>query len=153
MHFPYETVVQAFASVGIDAAYDEATPDSAFAKKVKAWEKLSKKKKAHLEEKLVELNRTEVDNFVEELTCSVTRRVESVRVLVLHGDPVECASADDAIRFVEEYDLTDGAKAIARFEIEVRFNNGAKIGASFPTKNEAIAFLRDYQPHPLTPVG
>jgi len=43
------------------------------------------------------------------------------------------------------YRLREDAEQREMFEIVVRFNNGAKIEATFPTRQEAIAFLRTFE--------
>jgi hypothetical protein len=40
LYFPYDKVVQVFGRFGIDAAFEENTPDSEFARKMKAWSRL-----------------------------------------------------------------------------------------------------------------
>ncbi|PYJ60595.1 MAG: hypothetical protein DME24_08875 [Verrucomicrobia bacterium] len=43
------------------------------------------------------------------------------------------------------YRLREDAEQREMFEIVVRFNNGAKIEATFPTRQEAIGFLRTFE--------
>ena len=43
------------------------------------------------------------------------------------------------------YQMRDASEQREMFEIMVRFNNGAKIEATFPTRPEAIAFLRTFE--------
>jgi hypothetical protein len=58
---------------------------------------------------------------------------------------------DAAISFIETYNETDEAvKTIARFEIQIRYNNGDSIKGEFIDKDGAAAFLRTYQ-SPLRP--
>ena len=45
LYFPYKSVIGAFAFAGIDAAFDEDTPDSQLLRKVKQYQKLSAAKK------------------------------------------------------------------------------------------------------------
>ena len=85
VYFPYETVVDAFRSVGINAAYGEETPDAEFAKKVRAWETLPERKRVALVRALVKVGEGDVREFMAKLDRAVSRKVESVRVLVLHG--------------------------------------------------------------------
>ena len=45
LYFPYESIIAAFAAVGIDAHFDEKTPDSALTRKIKKYIALSDRKK------------------------------------------------------------------------------------------------------------
>jgi hypothetical protein len=67
---------------------------------------------------------------------------------VLRGHSVECSDVDGAIAYLIEeessYRLREGGVQREAFEIQVRFNTGAKIEASFPRRAEAIAFLRTF---------
>lgn len=48
MYFPYETVVAAFASVGINAEFDESTPDSRFQEAINKIEALNANQRSSL---------------------------------------------------------------------------------------------------------
>jgi hypothetical protein len=52
LHFPYGCVVEAFSEAGIDASFDENTPDKQFARKVKQFKKLGEAAKGRLAEGL-----------------------------------------------------------------------------------------------------
>jgi hypothetical protein len=40
--------------------------------------------------------------------------------------------------------LREDGDQLESFEVQIRFNNGAKIDATFPKRAEAIAFLRSF---------
>jgi hypothetical protein len=52
----------------------------------------------------------------------------------------------EILHFEEEssYRLRESGEERESFEVQVRFNTGAKIDATFPKRDEAIAFLRSY---------
>jgi hypothetical protein len=152
LYFPYGDVVAAFNAVGIDASFSENTADLAFAKKVRKWEALSRKKKVLLATSLVEKNRDAVDKFVGKLTLAITRQVALIRVLPLHGSIAEWTSAEEAIRFVQEYKESANSRPLIKYEITVIYTNGDKIEAHFGDRRDAIAFLEEYQGPELTPV-
>jgi hypothetical protein len=62
LYFPYETVVKAFKKANINAAFDEATSEKDFKKKIVSWEQLSDK--GQIAKELIRLNKTEVNNFL-----------------------------------------------------------------------------------------
>ncbi len=102
-HFPYETVVKAFKEVGIDASFKEDTPRDKFEAEMRRWNKLEPEKKKKVYETLVNQNKKEIESFLEKLDKKVNRRVKSVRILPLHGADMECASIEDAIKFIADY--------------------------------------------------
>jgi len=145
LYFPHETVVAAFRAVGVNAAFDEQTPDAEFARKVRAWEKLTAKQQARVAGKLQAINVQSVNSFMAALERAVTRRVESVRVLPLHGTAKECGTLQQAIAFIEAYAEADGGRPIVRYEVQIRYSNGDKIEGQFTDREGAIQFLRSYQ--------
>ena len=51
------------------------------------------------------------------------------------------------VHLIEEersYPLREGSEQREAFEVQLRFNTGAKIKATFPKRAEAIAFLRGF---------
>ena len=68
------------------------------------------------------------------------------RLTVLRGHSVECTDVASAIAYLVEeersYRLPEDGEQRESFEVQVRFNTGAKIEATFPKRTEAIAFLR-----------
>jgi hypothetical protein len=141
LFLPYETVVEAFSIVGIDATFDEDTADKVFARKVRAWERLSRGKQATVARKLLDLNAADVDRFVRELEAAVTRRVQLVRVLPLHGAPREYSTVEEAMEFVRRYDESPGTLPIVLYEIDVRYTNGDRVEGRFKDRRTALAFL------------
>jgi len=150
LYFPYQTMVDAFQRVGLDARFDEDTPDREFAAKVRAWRKLSAARRTVVARSLMSLNRTEVDRFAEALSRCVGRQVESIRVLPLHGKVCEWKAAAAAIAFVEAY-AASGAQPLVKFEIRVKYTNGDCVEANFADKDRAVEFLRAYLPSAAKP--
>ena len=70
------------------------------------------------------------------------------RITVLRGHSVECHDVQSAIAYLIEeeksYRLREGGEQREAFEIQIRFNTGAKIEATFPKRAEAIAFHRSF---------
>lgn len=144
LYFPYETTVRAFAAFGIDAAFDENTPDVAFAKKVAAFEALSGKQREALGKALLVENDSEVIAFIAALRRAVVRAVTSVRILPLHGLPKDHTTVKDAITFIEGYSEEGTGAALTRYEVRIKYSNGDVIEGAFEKKADAIAFLKGY---------
>lgn len=148
LYFSYDTIVEAFNQIGIDANFDEDTPDDEFSQKVYAWESLSPSDKNKVATSLINVNSEEVNQFIGALSRAVKREIELIRLLPLHGSPTICASVKEAISFIEDYNENDSAKPVVKYEIEIRYNSGTVIRGEFPDKDEAIYFLREYElPH------
>ena len=151
LYFSYESIVSAFDSVGIDARFDEATPNAVCATKVKAWDKLNRATRNKIGEHLLREQGEQVTEFIRLLKESITRQVNRVVVLPLHGGSVVWDTVDSAIHFIESYNKTDIIiKPVAKYEIQIRYNNGDSIKGEFVNKEGAVSFLRTYQP-PLWP--
>ncbi len=153
LYFPYQALVSVFPEVGIDATFDEDTPDAECAAKVAAWKDLSGEQRQWLGKQLLARNASQVRPFIQALESAITRSIGTVRVLPLHGTMIELESVGKAIAFVESYDEQAAPeRPIARYEIQIRYNNGDQINGAFSRKEEALEFLRSYQPglRPLT---
>lgn len=153
LYFPYLAVIKAFAAVGIDADSSEDTPDAEFAQKVKKWEALSTKEKDYVATSLIENCKEDVDKFIEMLTRSIKRQIASIRVLPLHGSPVDWVSIDEAIEFIEQYSEEGNSHPVIKYEIIITYNNGDKIEAQFGEKLDAIQFLRQFEGPGFIPIG
>lgn len=151
LHIPYESILEAFQEVGIDASsVDRITTEEEFQRKIVQWEALPQPETGERFLKaLYRMHAAGVAEFQARLEASLLRGVVSVRLAVLRGHTVECADIESAIVYLIEEEkahrLREDVEHREMFEIVVRFNNGAKIEATFPTRPEAIAFLRTFE--------
>lgn len=146
LHVPLGSVVEVFGQFGIDAQFDEATLDAEFQKKVDRYNRLSKRRRNQLAQSLVQRHATDVQGFLQSLDKVVSRQIERILVIALHGNLQELRTVDDAVAFVRNYAETTASLPLARFEIEVQFGNGDTIRGSFADRDAAIAFLNGYRP-------
>jgi len=140
--FPYKSIVDAFASVGINAAFDEGTPDADVEKTIKKIKNLNAKKWAALRGNLTTSNEGLLTQFIGSLQKVLDRRIAKIIAIPLHGSKMVFGSAPEAIAFVEGYNekvMKDGM--FRKYEIIVRYTNGDKIDAEFNDKKGAIEFL------------
>jgi hypothetical protein len=151
LHIPYDSILEAFKDIGIDASSrDGVTKEGEFRRKIEQWHTLPQPAttKSFLKS-LYRLHAADVTEFQARLEASLLRGVVSVRLAVLRGDTVECSDIGSAIAYLIEegktYRVREHGEQREMFEIVVRFNNGAKIEATFPTRPEAIAFLRTFE--------
>jgi hypothetical protein len=148
LYFPYETVVAVFGEFGIDAAFNEKTPDADFQEKVDAYEAMPAYQRSALARGLLEAHQDGVTRFMASLEKVVLRQIERIIVLPLHGTSAELTTVDDAIKFINDYNDKTGNAPLERYEIQVRYNNGNVIEGKFKDKASAVEFLRAYQPLP-----
>lgn len=152
LHVPYESILTAFRELGIDASSEDGvggTTEERFREKITKWESLPRPQATErLLAKLHSLHANEIVDFKQRLEAAITRRVNSVRLTVLRGHSVECDDIESAIAYLIEeeksYRLREGGEQREAFEVQIRFNTGAKIDATFPKRTEAIAFLRSF---------
>lgn len=142
LYFPYDTVVKAFRKFGINAAFDEDTPEKEFKSKIDSWNKLTNK--ADVAKELLKLNKKSADEFFASLTESVSRFVERVIILPLHGQETVSNSVSKAIDFLKNYSEDKPKLPLAKYEIIIRYNTGDRIEASFKDKKGTIKFLETY---------
>jgi hypothetical protein len=147
-YFPYETVLKAFSTVGIDASSDEETPDTDFDEKFRRWDALKPSDKARVGATLARINADEVQAFIEALRSVTMRTIKSVRILPLHGHAVEWPNVEDAITFIQAYKEENTAPPLVRYEVQVLYMNGDKISGEFAAKDAAIEFLKSYSTLP-----
>jgi len=142
VYFPYESVVEAFATVGIDAWFDEETPDTVVEKKVRKFDTLGIGQHRRIGALLCRRHRADLDAFASTLRATLIRKIESVYVFPLHGIRKMLGSVTDAIAFIESFDENNPHGIFARYEVGVRYSNGDEVRGQFERKPIAIAFLR-----------
>lgn len=153
LHIPYASIVACFADLGIDASSEdgvEGTTEDDFRKKIALWESLLQPDAISTQVRhLSSLHASQISSFVFRLEAAITRRVISVRLSVLRGHALELPDVASAISYLIEEErawvVREDAQSREYFEIQVRFNTGARIEATFPARQEAIAFLRTFE--------
>lgn len=142
LYFPYETVVKAFSKFGIDAAFDEKTAEADFREKIDSWNMLPNK--VDVAKELLKLNKKSVDEFLSSLSDSVSRFIERIIILPLHGQESVSSSVNKAIDFLKKYSEDKPKLPLSKYEIIIKYNTGDRIEASFKDKNDSIKFLETY---------
>ncbi|MCA9077650.1 MAG: hypothetical protein KDA93_21670 [Planctomycetaceae bacterium] len=143
LYCPYEVVLKAFASVGIDAAFDEDTPTKVLQDKVNAYDALTKSQRSVLRRRFHQLTRDQITLFISELESSLTRGIDRIRVGTLHGSVCQLQSVDEAVQFITAYDEEQDINGFVRYEVDIRYTNGDHVNGEFELKATAIRFLKD----------
>jgi hypothetical protein len=153
LYLSYDSVIEAFAEVGVNAAFNESTPDVEFRKKMTQWSRVPKQKRVLVWNKLLELNRRSVQEFMSHLKRAVERQISAVRITPLHGSAHDCVSVADAISFVTTYDEAAATGPLVKYEIQIRYDNGDKVDGEFQDRATSIEFLEAYQSGNWTPAA
>jgi hypothetical protein len=151
LFFPPRTVWEAFREAGIDAEFGEGTPDAELARKVNQWKALQAAAKTSVSKRLLTLNEEPVVTFMSALERAVTRQVERIRVLPLHGKSVDLPTAEEAITFIQTYRPADKSDPFIRMDILISLSDGSRIEGQFVEVQTAIEFLDMYKQPPITP--
>jgi hypothetical protein len=153
LHLPYETIVAAFRATKIDAGFDEETPDAEFEKKIIAWENLTRNQRGRVSRFVVKLNENKITEFLLSLERAVMRRVETVRVVPLHGIASDLPSVEEAIAFLNAYATPPRLEPPLKYEIVIRYSNGDRVEACFLTRDSTLEFLREFLNAHFSPVS
>ncbi len=145
LYLKYDSIVKAFASVEINASFNESTPEAEFQFKIAQWKNLLTQNITKIKNQLLSLEKNEIDNFINSLEHSFSRQVQGVTVTVLHGLRQQISTIEQAIEYVQNYIDTQTSIAPAlKYEIDIRYNNGDVIHAIFQQNTQAINFLRTF---------
>ncbi|AMV26480.1 hypothetical protein VT84_18925 [Gemmata sp. SH-PL17] len=153
LYLTYDSIVEAFATVGIDARYDEATPDKDHEAKMLKWASVSATGQTGVWKKLMELNQRGLEEFMLHLERAIVRQINAIRVIPLHGSAKDCVSVASAIAYVEKYDEAAPTGPLVKYEVTIRYDNGDKIEGQFQDRATTIEFLTAYQSGNWTPAA
>lgn len=145
LYLEYDNIVKSFSSVGINASFNESTPEVEFQNKIAQWDKLSVENITTIKNQLLSFEKVKINNFIDTLQNSFSRLIQQVNIIVLHGLSQQFASIENAIEYIHNYLDTQSTSALAlKYEIDIRYNNGDVIHAIFQNKTEALKFLRTF---------
>lgn len=142
LYFPYQTVLTAFRAFGIEAGFDEQTAEADFAEKATRFYTLPDP--AAVARQLMELNQAEANAFRAALQLSVSRQIEQIYILPLHGTSTALFTVSDAVNFVTSYSEIAVSHVFIRYEIIVRYNTGTEINGKCQSRAEALDFLAKF---------
>lgn len=142
VHFPLDAIVDAFSVAGIDAYWEEDTPDALVEEQVAKYDALPPERIDAIKKRLFEIEKDDFDTFVHVLDQSLERKVEVVKVASLWGVSHAFATVADARDYIGHVDEHGAPEAgFMRFEVEVVYTNGSKTSMTFASKYEALQKL------------
>ncbi len=141
LFFPYESLIAAFQSEGINIAFDEGTPDRVFRQTTTQIESTPPETMARIRTHLVAANQAAIDSFFVALKQRLGRHVIRVVVIPLYGRVNEFATIEDALCFLDRHMIYEGSGEFRKYEIRVDFSNGDKVEAFIEAKDKVKEFL------------
>jgi hypothetical protein len=146
LHLPFDNIAAAFRTKGIDIEYPERAPVAVKRRLISELRALGEDNLNEIRQELRKAIEPDLKTFVDALEAAVSREVESVRILSLFGEELNCGSIKDSIELLNDYEPTpsDHLKH-NRLEIQIRFKNGSEVKGSFMTRDEALEFLGFYE--------
>ncbi|MCD4550252.1 hypothetical protein [Schaalia sp. lx-260] len=144
LHLPMSTIVEAFATEGIDVYFAEDTEADYMHAQVEAWNALGDAGQERVIAALRAKAATQFGEYMEKLRSHLSRKAESVLILSLHGKMQKVSSVSEALSLLSamKVEVPQFAEmGLIRIEVQVRYSNQDKIDASFTTLSEAIIWL------------
>lgn len=142
VHFSLHSIVDAFKKVGINAFWEEDTPDEQIEEQVKKYEKLTNAERETIKHMLFLEEKASFAAFAKILDESLDRRISKVTVTSLWGSLQTFATIEDARNYIESLNLDEsGSHGFVRFEIRIEYSNGARTMMEFTSKYDALRKL------------
>ncbi len=141
VYCPYDTVVQAFQTAGVDISSEENSTDAELERKVESAKVLSEVQLEQVRKSIISLNSHQFEGFFGSLRSSLGRKVKSVSILPLSGTTFSFSKLEDAIRFISEHVQLSETTEFIRYELILQYSNGEEIRCSFNNKERVIEFL------------
>lgn len=142
VYIPIHVIESAFSSVGIDAHWEEDTPESELQRKVQAYESLTEKEIGQLKAELLRLNSMQLGEFQSKLRASLGREIHTIRIMTFLGNEGMFTTPEEACRYIVGFDSDSATLDLLKIEIYVRYTNGDKLEAQYRDRQTAIAFLQ-----------
>lgn len=124
LYFPYDDVVDAFGSFGVDISFNEKTQTKILQAKVNKCDLLGRKISS-VGKELFKKHKKDVESFIAALDSKVQRTIRRVIILPLFGDEVEFVSVQNAIADLPKIGRTSTSKTLQRYDTIVEYGNGA----------------------------
>ena len=142
LHVPFDVLAGAFRGEGVELDYPEDASADHKRSVIRRWEALRQDRIDNIATLLETAIATEYSAFKEALRRALLRQVEAVRVLPLYGNELTFSSIPEAISALSSSEEGEsGGLAFVKFEVELRFTDGDRVGGVFHTKDEALRFL------------
>jgi len=144
---PSQMVVDAFATIGVDAKFGEGTPDALIQTEVENWENASPLKQLSVVKALAKSTKPIFDEYLNALQKHLDRSVVSVQVINLYGTISTVSTVEEAITKLEQSqkEISDlSPSKLLRIEVKVVYSDQDEVEGKFGTVAEAVLWLEQY---------
>lgn len=143
LYFSMSAIEAAFAIQKINAHWEENTSEVELQARVDQFDALSAEQVKSIGNALMVNNSKQLDVFSKCLRNSLERRLESIRIISLYGDPQVFNSVHDACTYIATTQdcITFTADSFYRYEIQIKYSNGDRIEMQFKEQQSALATL------------
>lgn len=142
LYFPTDLFVKTFRKFNLDIISTDTTLESEYKRRIDLWENFQKKEELFKE--LLKSNRKAVKEFLNSLSGAVSRYIEKVILIPLHGNESTAKNITDAIKYLKNYSEDKQKYPLLKYEVIIRYNTGDRIDATFKDKKDTIKFLEAY---------
>jgi hypothetical protein len=144
LYFPYEMIVNAFRSAGIDVYFEETTAEEYFAEQIDLWEKLNNDQKDKIYRKIAEQNSSAINQFMASLQLKIERKIIRIYIFMMYGKRYVFDSIEGAKEFIVNADVNDISPEFSKYEAELRYSNGDIIRIEYRSQNDMLGFLSSF---------
>lgn len=141
LYFPYDSLVDAFASQNLIISFDEQTPDHVFEGMIQAISQASSGRLDSVWEVLKQTHADSITEFFAALKERLARQIARITIIPLYGKINTFFTVEQALSFLDSHMIYEGSGTFRRYEILVSFSNGDKVEASFEAKSRVKSFL------------
>ncbi len=141
LYYPFDSVIEAFRSHGVDVSFDENTPTAELAQKVEACDALGEGI-AQVGQTLFGMHKRDAGVFLGALKEKVNKSIESVVIIPLFGEKIVFESLGDAIVNVDIVDRINSSGNPQGFEVIIHYTNSDKVHGRFADSERVKSFLK-----------
>ena len=141
LYIPFSDLVSVFRDNQLDIFFDEDTSEEELSEIVSNWNRTSPIVLNRIKDALLDRCSQSISQFVNQLSESVNRTIESINILPLHGKGISLSTIELAINYIDQYEHLPSDAELQYIEIIVRYSNGSHIDCHFKNKQQAIDFL------------
>lgn len=87
------------------------------------------------------LNKNQIDNFFSALKKAISKKIEKLLLIPLHGRTYEFKTINELKSFIHKYNGDTEKLPLIKYEVFVKYTNGSEIKSQFKEKEEIFIFL------------
>jgi hypothetical protein len=144
LYFPYEMIVNAFRTVGMDVYFEENTTEDYFAKQIALWEKFNNTYKDKIYKKITEQNLFAINQFMSLLQLKLNRKIIGVHIWMMYGKQYIFDSIEKAKEFIVNANINDISPEFNKYEAEIQYSNGDIIKVEYHNQSDILGFLSSF---------